>query len=69
MLKTIVKQNPTFWGNSVWNQCQFGYYDQEQATLVGTSTVLEELWHEWPMMNEKDIRGVLGRFLFTGDDV
>ena len=48
---------------------QFGYYDQEQATLVGTSTVLEELWNEWPMMNEKDVRGVLGRFLFTGDDV
>ena len=70
LLKTIVKQNPALSGEIKYGtNVQFGYYDQEQATLVGTSTVLEELWHEWPMMNEKDIRGVLGRFLFTGDDV
>ena len=30
---------------------------------------LQELWNEWPMMNEKDVRSVLGRFLFTGEDV
>ena len=31
--------------------------------------MLKELWDEWPLMNEKDIRTVLGRFLFSGDDV
>lgn len=70
LLKTIVKQNPPLIGEIKYGtNVQFGYYDQEQATLIGTSTVLEELWQEWPMMNEKDIRGILGRFLFTGDDV
>ena len=70
LLKTIVKHHSPLFGEIKYGtNVQFGYYDQEQATLVGTSTVLEELWHEWPLMNEKDIRGVLGRFLFTGDDV
>lgn len=70
LLKTIVKQHDPLAGEIKYGtNVQFGYYDQEQATLTGTSTVLEELWQEWPLMNEKDIRSVLGRFLFTGDDV
>ncbi len=70
LLKTIVKQQTPLAGEIKYGtNVQFGYYDQEQETLTGTSSVLEELWQEWPMMNEKDIRGVLGRFLFTGDDV
>lgn len=70
LLKTIVKNQPPLSGEIRYGtNVQFGYYDQEQATLVGTGTVLEELWSKWPMMNEKDIRGLLGRFLFTGDDV
>lgn len=69
LLKTIVKKQAELAGEIRYGtNVQFGYYDQEQATLVGTDTVLEELWSEWPMMNEKDVRGVLGRFLFTGDD-
>jgi len=69
LLKTIVKKHNELAGEIRYGtNVQFGYYDQEQATLVGTDTVLEELWSEWPLMNEKDIRGILGRFLFTGDD-
>jgi ATP-binding cassette subfamily F protein 3 len=69
LLKTIVKKQTELAGEIRYGtHVQFGYYDQEQATLVGNDTVLEELWSEWPMMNEKDIRSVLGRFLFTGDD-
>ncbi|MED4473754.1 ABC-F family ATP-binding cassette domain-containing protein [Oceanobacillus caeni] len=48
---------------------QIGYYDQEQAELSSTKTVLNELWDEYPTINEKDIRTVLGNFLFSGDDV
>ncbi|WP_407271876.1 ABC-F family ATP-binding cassette domain-containing protein [Radiobacillus sp. PE A8.2] len=48
---------------------QIGYYDQEQTRLHSNKTVLSELWDEYPTMNEKDIRTVLGNFLFTGDDV
>lgn len=70
LLKSIVKKQVPLSGNIRYGtNVQFGYYDQEQATLLGNNTVLEELWRDWPMMNEKDIRGILGRFLFTGDDV
>lgn len=48
---------------------QIGYYDQEQANLNSSKTVLSELWDDYPLINEKDIRTVLGNFLFSGDDV
>ncbi|MCG7346119.1 ABC-F family ATP-binding cassette domain-containing protein [Sporosarcina sp. ACRSL] len=70
LLKTIVKRQEPIAGSIRYGtNVQFGYYDQNQATILGTGTVLQELWDEWPMMNEKDVRSVLGRFLFTGDDV
>jgi len=70
ILKTIVKSQEPIAGKIRYGtNVQFGYYDQEQATLIGTGTVLQELWDDWPMMNEKDVRSVLGRFLFTGEDV
>ncbi|MFZ5646613.1 MAG: ABC-F family ATP-binding cassette domain-containing protein [Bacillota bacterium] len=46
-----------------------GYYDQEQARLEGTETVLDALWSHYQYMDEKDVRGVLGSFLFSGEDV
>ncbi|MCM3359051.1 ABC-F family ATP-binding cassette domain-containing protein [Psychrobacillus sp. MER TA 171] len=70
LLKTIMKQLPSAGGHIQYGtNVQFGYYDQEQAALSGNKTVLKELWDEWPLMNEKDVRNVLGRFLFSGDDV
>src|SRR5699024_5815269 len=48
---------------------QLGYYDQEQTNLTSSKSVLQELWDEYPTINEKDIRTVLGNFLFSGDDV
>jgi len=70
LLKTVVKDIPPIAGSIHYGtNVQFGYYDQEQAKLTGNRTVLQELWDEWPLMNEKDVRNVLGRFLFSGDDV
>src|SRR5699024_10662968 len=48
---------------------EIGYYDQELATLTSNKTVLDELWDEYPLTDEKDIRTVHGNFLFSGDDV
>ncbi|WP_010651729.1 ABC-F family ATP-binding cassette domain-containing protein [Oceanobacillus massiliensis] len=48
---------------------EVGYYDQEQAELNSTKTILQELWDDYPTINEKDIRTILGNFLFSGDDV
>lgn len=70
LLKTIMKQLNTADGKIQYGtNVQFGYYDQEQAALTGNKTALQELWDEWPLMNERDVRTVLGRFLFSGDDV
>ncbi|SFG26470.1 ATP-binding cassette, subfamily F, member 3 [Desulfotomaculum arcticum] len=44
------------------------YYDQEQTNLNYGNQVINELWDDFPDFNEQDIRAVLGRFLFTGDD-
>ncbi len=48
---------------------KIGYYDQEQTQLHHEKNVLSELWDDYPLMNEKDIRTILGNFLFSGDDV
>ncbi|MCM3088439.1 ABC-F family ATP-binding cassette domain-containing protein [Bhargavaea ginsengi] len=70
LLKTLTGRLPKAEGSiNLGTNVEFGFYDQEQAELTGNGTVLEEIWNEWPTMNEKDIRTLLGRFLFTGDDV
>lgn len=53
------------WGTKV----KIGYYDQEQTRLNPQNTVLEELWSEYPMLEEARIRTILGNFLFSGEDV
>jgi ATP-binding cassette, subfamily F, member 3 len=70
LLKTIVKDLAAHAGDIRYGtNVQIGYYDQEQAKLNSNKTVLAELWDEWPLLNEKEIRSILGRFLFSGDDV
>lgn len=70
LLKTVVKDLAALQGDIRYGtNVQIGYYDQEQAKLNSNKTVLAELWDEWPLLNEKDIRTVLGNFLFSGDDV
>ena len=46
-----------------------GYYDQKQAEFKSNKTILDYVWDQYPMMNEKDVRAILGRFLFVQDDV
>lgn len=70
LLKIIIsKLNQTVGTIQFGTNVQIGYYDQEQTDLNSSKTVLKELWDEYPTVNEKDIRTVLGNFLFSGDDV
>ena len=46
-----------------------GYYDQHQAGLHDSKTVLDEVWDDFRRMDQTEIRGALGLFLFTGDEV
>jgi ATP-binding cassette, subfamily F, member 3 len=70
LLKTIIKKLPELTGTILYGtNLQIGYYDQEQAELTSNKRVLNELWDDYPLKNEKEIRTVLGNFLFSGDDV
>ncbi len=70
LLKTILGTlKPTRGTIQIGTNVEIGYYDQEQMNLTPSKTILQELWDEYPTVNEKDIRTVLGNFLFSGDDV
>ncbi|GEN53855.1 ABC-F family ATP-binding cassette domain-containing protein [Halobacillus faecis] len=70
LLKTLIGDLEQSKGEKlIGTNVQIGYYDQEQTKLNSTKTVLHELWDEYPMKNEKDIRTILGNFLFSGEDV
>lgn len=70
LLKTIVGHLPEIEGQIHFgSNVTIGYYDQEQAELTSNKRVLNELWDDYPLKNEKEIRTVLGNFLFSGDDV
>jgi ATPase subunit of ABC transporter with duplicated ATPase domains len=48
---------------------RLGYYAQEHETLDNERTVLANMRSAAPDMTEADQRGILGSFLFSGDDV
>jgi ATP-binding cassette subfamily F protein 3 len=70
LLKSIVQKLDSLTGSfALGSHVQIGYYDQQQADLTSNKRVLDELWDEYPQKTEKEIRTVLGNFLFSGDDV
>jgi ATP-binding cassette subfamily F protein 3 len=70
LLKTLVRHLAPLEGSfSFGANVSISYYDQQQADLTSNKTVLAELWDEYPNKMEKEIRTILGNFLFSGDDV
>lgn len=70
LLKTIAGKLPVQSGKLRYGaNVKIGYYDQNQAELSTNKRVLDELWDAYPDKTEKEIRTVLGNFLFSGDDV
>ncbi|WP_416148606.1 ABC-F family ATP-binding cassette domain-containing protein [Salipaludibacillus sp. HK11] len=70
LIKAIAGQMKLIKGDIRYgSNVSIGYYDQEQTNLTSSKSALQELWDEYPQTNEKDIRTVLGNFLFTGEDV
>ena len=70
LLKSITGELPLIEGSiDLGAGVQVGYYDQNLAGLSSNQTVLEELWSRHSTMPEKDIRSILGSFLFSGNDV
>lgn len=70
LLKSILDRIPLVSGTiKLGANLQIGYYDQEQQQLHPEKSVLNEVWDDHPNIPEKDIRSLLGSFLFVGDDV
>ncbi|GAF36572.1 ABC transporter ATP-binding protein uup [Lentilactobacillus farraginis DSM 18382 = JCM 14108] len=70
LLKSILGIIPFLKGTAQFGTgVDTGYYDQEQASLHASKTVLNEVWDDHPTTPEGDIRSILGSFLFSGDDV
>ena len=70
LLKTVAGLLQPFEGRvSAGIHVQAGYYDQERQGLSEDKQVLHELWDRFPSLDEVDVRKVLGRFLFRGDEV
>lgn len=70
LIKTIAQKIPALGGNIVYgSNIQIGYYDQKQAEFTSNMTILDYVWNQYSHMPEKDIRTILGRFLFTQEEV
>ena len=69
-IKSIVDQIPFIKGEKRFGaNVELGYYDQTQSKLTPSNTVLDELWNDFKLTPEVEIRNRLGAFLFSGDDV
>lgn len=69
-VKTIMGLIPKLFGDYLYgHQIEPGYFDQQLAQFSTGKTVLEELWDDYPDLDRTEIRSVLGRFLFSADDV
>lgn len=70
LIKSIVGQIPFIKGESRFGaNVEVGYYDQTQSKLTPHNSVLDELWNDFKLTPEVEIRNRLGAFLFSGDDV
>ncbi|MEX5991346.1 ABC-F family ATP-binding cassette domain-containing protein [Staphylococcus haemolyticus] len=70
LIKTIAQRQNQLEGEITFGaNLQIGYYDQKQAEFKSNKTIIDYVWDQYPTMNEKDIRAILGRFLFVQDDV
>ncbi|MFA6075500.1 MAG: ABC-F family ATP-binding cassette domain-containing protein [Negativicutes bacterium] len=70
LLKTLAGKHREHSGRIRWGEnVKTYYYDQEQTCLSPGKTVLNELWDDYPRLDEVRVRSLLGRLLFSGDDV
>lgn len=70
LLLAIIKENGDHDGRiRLGERVEIAYFDQHLEILSGHSTVIEEIWDEYPHFDAGELRSYLARFLFTGDDV
>lgn len=70
LFKTILNEIPYEEGNiNIGHHVHIGYFDQEQTDLNLDNTIIDEIWDHNPKLNHYEIRTILSRFLFIGDDI
>ena len=70
LIKTIAQKLESLSGDIRYgSNVQISYYDQKQAEFKSNLTILDYVWNQYSHMPEKDIRTILGRFLFTQEEV
>ncbi|WP_048600887.1 ABC-F family ATP-binding cassette domain-containing protein [Rubeoparvulum massiliense] len=69
-LKTLIGElQPKQGSIRIGTKVEIGYYAQEHELLHSTKSVINELWDDFPILQEVEVRTILGQFLFRGDDV
>lgn len=70
LLKCLLHPETLDEGDVVFGpQARIGYYDQRQQDMNLENDILNEVWDAFPRLNQSQVRGALGLFLFSGDDV
>jgi ATP-binding cassette subfamily F protein 3 len=70
LLRTLVGELPPLRGKvRLGHRVEINYYAQAHEGLVLQNTVLDEIRRIKPLTKEGEARTLLGRFLFSGDDV
>ena len=70
LLRVLLGELPPTAGYlKIGHNVAFGYYDQGQLLLNESNTVLEELKESYRLYTDTEMRSILGRFLFQGDEV
>ncbi|MFR5601406.1 MAG: ribosomal protection-like ABC-F family protein [Lachnospiraceae bacterium] len=66
-LKTVAGLIPPISGEfGLGNQTMIGYFDQHTASLESEKTVAEHFHQLFPALTEKEMRSILGNYLFGG---
>ncbi|MCL6454120.1 MAG: ABC-F family ATP-binding cassette domain-containing protein [Alicyclobacillus sp.] len=69
LLSLVGRLRPLRGSISFGTHVDLGFYDQEQTSLHGDKTVLEEVWDRYPTLDRTAVRTALGRFLFRNEEV
>ena len=70
LMKILSSNDPYYTGYlKTGHNVNISYFDQEQMILDNKQTVLSEMQNNFHEYNDSEMRSILGRFLFRGDDV
>lgn len=73
LLKTLVGTLKSLGGSfTIGNNVEWGYFDQQKAVQDDADpeqTILDNFWEAYPKLVREEVRGALGGFLFSGEDV